>query len=122
MTTGSLIWGAKLDEGSDGSDTLPFPKENAIMTVYGGRPLSGRCRVGTKPAHQQRQSTWLGKAARVASRDGHDFEKNVCPPFLDEVIPINQRHSTTPRVGCKSVKEQQPLAFFLLFVHFLYRF
>jgi hypothetical protein len=31
MTSGSLIWGAKLDEGSNGSDTTPFSKENAVI-------------------------------------------------------------------------------------------
>jgi hypothetical protein len=36
-----LTWGAELDEGPDDSDTMPFPKENAIMMVYGGRPPSG---------------------------------------------------------------------------------
>jgi hypothetical protein len=32
-TLGSLTWGAELDEGSDGSGTMPFPEENAIMVV-----------------------------------------------------------------------------------------
>jgi hypothetical protein len=36
-----LTWGAELDEGPDDSDTMPFPKENVIMMVYGGRPPSG---------------------------------------------------------------------------------
>jgi hypothetical protein len=36
MTSGSLTWGAKLDEGPDGSNTTPLPEERAIMTVYGG--------------------------------------------------------------------------------------
>jgi hypothetical protein len=47
MTSGSLTWGAELDEGPDGSDTTPFPKENATMTVYGGRPPSGRSRMSS---------------------------------------------------------------------------
>jgi hypothetical protein len=28
MTSGSLTWGTKPDEGLDGSDATPFPKEN----------------------------------------------------------------------------------------------
>jgi hypothetical protein len=42
MTSRSLTWGAELNKGPDGSDTTPFPEENAVMTVYGGRPPSGR--------------------------------------------------------------------------------
>jgi hypothetical protein len=42
VTLGSLAWGAKPDEGPDGSDTAPFPEENVVMTVFMGRPLLGR--------------------------------------------------------------------------------
>jgi hypothetical protein len=38
MTSGPLTWGAELNEGLVGSDTTPFPKENAVMTAYGGCP------------------------------------------------------------------------------------
>jgi hypothetical protein len=38
MTSGSLTWGAELDEGPDGSDTKPFTRENVILMVYGGCP------------------------------------------------------------------------------------
>jgi hypothetical protein len=38
VTSGSLTWGTKLDEGPDGSYTTPFPEENTVMTVYGGCP------------------------------------------------------------------------------------
>jgi hypothetical protein len=38
ITSGSLTWGAELDEGSDGSNTTHFPRENAVLTVYGGCP------------------------------------------------------------------------------------
>jgi hypothetical protein len=41
-TSRSLTWGAELDEGPDGSNTMSFFKENAVMTVYGGHPPSGR--------------------------------------------------------------------------------
>jgi hypothetical protein len=38
MTLGSLTYYAELDERSDGSNTMPFPEVNTIMTVYRGRP------------------------------------------------------------------------------------
>jgi hypothetical protein len=47
LTSGSLTWGAELDEGPDGSDTMPFPEKNVIMMVYGGCPPSGRRRVSS---------------------------------------------------------------------------
>jgi hypothetical protein len=40
--TGSLTWGTEPDEGPEGSDSTPFPEENAIMMVIGGCPPSGR--------------------------------------------------------------------------------
>jgi hypothetical protein len=42
MTLRSLALGAELDEGLDGSDTTPFPKENAVMTIYEGPPPPDR--------------------------------------------------------------------------------
>jgi hypothetical protein len=47
MTSGSLTWGAKPNRGPDGSDTAPLPKENTVMTILGGRPLVGRCRMSS---------------------------------------------------------------------------
>jgi hypothetical protein len=41
MTIGFHTWGAELEEWSDGSDMTQFPEENAIMTVYRGRPHRG---------------------------------------------------------------------------------
>jgi hypothetical protein len=41
MTSGCLTWGAELDKGLDETDMTPFPKENTVMTVYGGRPRQG---------------------------------------------------------------------------------
>jgi hypothetical protein len=41
FTSGSLTWGAELNEGPDMSHTMPFPKENIIITVYGGCPSVG---------------------------------------------------------------------------------
>jgi hypothetical protein len=50
MTSGSLTWGAELIEGLDGSDTVPFPRENIVMMVYGARPpLQRRCMSGLGP-------------------------------------------------------------------------
>jgi hypothetical protein len=47
MTSGSLTLGAELDEGPDGSDTMPFPKENAVLMVHGG----DRAYMSTTPIH-----------------------------------------------------------------------
>jgi hypothetical protein len=41
MTSGSLTWDRELDEGPNGSDMTPFPNENSVMMVYGGRPHRG---------------------------------------------------------------------------------
>jgi hypothetical protein len=41
MTSGSLTWGAKLGEDPGESDTTPFPRENIVKAVYGGRPHQG---------------------------------------------------------------------------------
>jgi hypothetical protein len=38
MTSASITWGAELDQEQDGSNTVSFPKKNAVMTVYGGYP------------------------------------------------------------------------------------
>jgi hypothetical protein len=43
MTSGSITQDVELNEGSDGSDTTPFPKKNAIMMAYRRHP----CRGGT---------------------------------------------------------------------------
>jgi hypothetical protein len=41
MTSGSLTCGAELHEVLDGSNTTPFPEENAAMTVYRECPPIG---------------------------------------------------------------------------------
>jgi hypothetical protein len=41
ITSGFLIWGAELNENLGSSDTMPFPRENTIMMVHGGRPPPG---------------------------------------------------------------------------------
>jgi hypothetical protein len=73
--------------------------------------------VGIEPTRQQCQSDRRGEATRVVSRHNHDFERRAWPLFLDEATPTSQWHDVTPCVGCKSVKEPQPLAFFLSFTH-----
>jgi hypothetical protein len=46
ITSGSLTRGAKLNQCLDGTDTMPFPKENDVMMIYrGGHPPSGRCHM-----------------------------------------------------------------------------
>jgi hypothetical protein len=47
MTLGSITWGVEIDEGPDGSNTISFPEENTVTTVYRGRPPSGRHRVSS---------------------------------------------------------------------------
>jgi hypothetical protein len=47
MTSGSLSWGTKPDEGPDGSDTTPFPEENVVMMVFMGCPIVGRRRMSS---------------------------------------------------------------------------
>jgi hypothetical protein len=47
MTSGSFTWGAEPNEGPNGSDTTPFPKENAIIMVFRGCPLVGRHRMSS---------------------------------------------------------------------------
>jgi hypothetical protein len=37
MISGSLTRGMELDEDPSGSDAMPFPGEDVVMTVYGGR-------------------------------------------------------------------------------------
>jgi hypothetical protein len=41
MTSRSLTWGAEPDEGLEGSDAMPFPKENVVVTILGGCLPSG---------------------------------------------------------------------------------
>jgi hypothetical protein len=47
MTSGSLTWGAEHDEGPDVSNTMSFPKGNAVMMVHGGLPPPGRHRMSS---------------------------------------------------------------------------
>jgi hypothetical protein len=58
MTFGSLTWGVKYDERLGGSDTTPFPEENAVMTVYGGRPPLGRCRMSSLSPRATTHCCW----------------------------------------------------------------
>jgi hypothetical protein len=47
MIPGSLTQGMELDEDPGGSDTMPFLREDVVMTVYGGRPPQRRHCVST---------------------------------------------------------------------------
>jgi hypothetical protein len=38
MTTGSLSWGMEIDEAPVEGDTVPFPGEDAVMTIFGSFP------------------------------------------------------------------------------------
>jgi hypothetical protein len=58
MTSVSITWGAELDERPDGSYTTPFPKENAIMTVYKGHHPSGRHRVSSLSRRAPTHCIW----------------------------------------------------------------
>jgi hypothetical protein len=58
MTSGSLTWGAELDEGLDASDTTPFLRENAVLTVYEGRSPLGRHRVSNLRPRAQTHCGW----------------------------------------------------------------
>jgi hypothetical protein len=42
IISGSLTLGMELDEDPGGSDTMPFPREDAIMMVYDAPPLGRR--------------------------------------------------------------------------------
>jgi hypothetical protein len=65
MNLGFLSWGAELDEGPDGSDTTPFPEENAIITVYGGRLPLGRSCVSNPSPRAQTHCRWGHGGSRV---------------------------------------------------------
>jgi hypothetical protein len=47
MISGFLTQGTELEEDPGGSDTMPFPREDAIMMVYGGCPPPWRCHMST---------------------------------------------------------------------------
>jgi hypothetical protein len=43
MTSGSLSRGMEVDKVPDKSDVTPFPREDAVMMTYDGRPSLGMC-------------------------------------------------------------------------------
>jgi hypothetical protein len=45
MISGSLTQGMELDEVPGRSDSMPFPREDVVITVYDGCPPLGRCHV-----------------------------------------------------------------------------
>jgi hypothetical protein len=74
MTSGSLTWGAKPNEGPDGSDTAPFPEENAIMTVCEGRPLVGRYRMSSLGPRIPTHGGWGQGAKGVTAQILHSTQ------------------------------------------------
>jgi hypothetical protein len=56
MTSGSLTWSTKPDEEPDGSDATAFPEENAVTTIFEGRPQVPH----VQPKPQDPNSWWLG--------------------------------------------------------------
>jgi hypothetical protein len=45
MASRSLTQAKEPEEDPGGSDTTPFPGEDAVMKVYDGRPPLGRCHM-----------------------------------------------------------------------------
>jgi hypothetical protein len=58
MTLGSIIWGAELNEGPDGSDMMQFPEENIVMMVYRGCLSSVRCLLSSLSARAPTRCGW----------------------------------------------------------------
>jgi hypothetical protein len=58
MASGSLTWGAELDEGPDGSDMMHFLEENVVLTVYRGRPTLGRHSVSNLSPRAPTHCDW----------------------------------------------------------------
>jgi hypothetical protein len=65
MTSRSLSWGVELDEGPDGSDTMPFNGENVVLTVYGGCPPLGRRRVSNISPRASTHYNWGHRGSGV---------------------------------------------------------
>jgi hypothetical protein len=41
MTSGSLARGMEVNDVPDEGNMMPFPREDAVMTIYDGRPSQG---------------------------------------------------------------------------------
>jgi hypothetical protein len=65
MILGSLTWGMELEEDSGGSDTMPFPWEDVVMTVYNGCPPPGRHRVTNLSPGTSTRCGWGPRNIRV---------------------------------------------------------
>jgi hypothetical protein len=48
MVLGSLTWDMEPEEDLGRRDTIPFPGEDAVVTVYDGHPLKGAVTCPTK--------------------------------------------------------------------------
>jgi hypothetical protein len=45
MTSGSLSRGMEVDKVPNEGDAMPFPREDAVMTIYNGHPSPGMHRT-----------------------------------------------------------------------------
>jgi hypothetical protein len=64
MASGSLAQGMEVNEVPDEGDTMPFPREDAIITIYNGHPLPGMHRVSNPSLGPQ-----LTAAGGMGTRD-----------------------------------------------------
>jgi hypothetical protein len=63
MTLGSLTRDKEPEEDQSGSDAMPFPREDVVMTVCGGHPAPGRRRVSILSPRTSNRCCWgLGNA------------------------------------------------------------
>jgi hypothetical protein len=65
MTSGSFTWGDEHDEGPDGSNTAPFPEENAVMTVFEGHPQWERHHMSSSGPRIPTRGGWGNGGSRV---------------------------------------------------------
>jgi hypothetical protein len=89
MISGSLTRAMELDEVPDGSNTMPFPRENAVMMIYDGCSPLGRCRMSN-----------LSPATLTCRDQGHEDVKSqvfqyicvcVCVCMLICIIHLLQK-------------------------------
>jgi hypothetical protein len=45
MASGSLTRGMEVNKAPNEGDTMPFPGEDAVMTIYDGRTSPGMCHM-----------------------------------------------------------------------------
>jgi hypothetical protein len=77
MTSGSLTWGAELDEMPDGSNTTPFSEENTVMMVYGGCPCWGGTACPAWALGSQLTMVWPRGVKGVTAQVFHHLNKDT---------------------------------------------